>query len=529
MLTLNDYLNEKTLEELQSSFSVAAGCPVWICGTRVRPLIQATSDEQTNEMPLLFPVTLHEELVGQVRILRRALMDVPDEYHTHLGAMMAEMLARLGDGASVVRGRVEQLLALHRVMEEFAASSDVQSVLDTVTRVVVESMKVKASSVRLISEDRKTLTIRSVHSFTPQYLDKEPIRLEDSKIDQEALRSETPVYVEDMTTDPRVRRPLEAKREGVVSALGAPMTFQNRTEGVLRVFTGQRHRFDWFERQLLQTIANAAAAAIVHARREEDLRESWEMKRQLQLAGEVQRRMLPEKAPKIEGFDIAGFYVPSQELAGDFYDYISLPEGNWGLAICDVVGKGVRASLLMASIRAALRAHAVNVYDLATVFHLVNRDLVADTLLSDFATLFYGVLNVESRRLTYSSAGHLPPMLYRNGEVQRLGVGGGLLGVIDEMEFPTDHVELLPGDIVLAFTDGLSEAANFNGDLYGLDRIEEALRFSGERGYSAKNLLRYCVWDMHRFTGLHANSDDLTLIAIRVTEEGESDVASGEA
>ena len=152
------------------------------------------------------------------------------------------------------------------------------------------------------------------------------------------------------------------------------------------------HRHLQFEVSLLQAIAAQAAAAIVNARLDEEAARAWTMRRQLRLAGEVQRQMIPANPPQIDGLDIAATYVPCFELAGDFYDFIDLPPDNTGIAVCDVVGKGVRASLLMASIRATLRAHAAYLYSMSEIVGNVNRSLCADTQIGDFATMFYGVI-----------------------------------------------------------------------------------------------------------------------------------------
>jgi len=376
--------------------------------------------------------------------------------------------------------------------------------------------------VRLLSEDGTELVIRAVYSISSDYLDKRPIPLSKSKLDLEALTTNKVVYVADVGTDPRVVHPKDSRREGLVSGLCAPMIYKGKGEGVLRVFTGKPHRFTWFDKQLLQAIASAAAAAIANARLHDEAVQSHAIKRQLAQAGEVQRKMIPHKSPKIEGFDIHGEYIPSYELAGDFFDFIKLPDENLGIAVCDVVGKGIRASLLMASIRASLRAHARNVYDMGDLLGQVNRDLCADTISSDFATMFYCVLNHSTKRLTYCCAGHMPPILVRDGKIVELEARGGMLGIVPDMKYPKGVVDLLPGDVILAYTDGLSEAVNFEHEEYGRPRIEHALTVAISKGYSAENIIRHCLWDMRRFTGLHRLMDDRTLVVIKVGEANQT-------
>ena len=193
-----------------------------------------------------------------------------------------------------------------------------------------------------------------------------------------------------------------------------------------------------------------------------------------------------------------------------------LPDDNIGIVICDVVGKGVRASILMSSIRASLRAHASNMYDMYEVIRKVNHDLLVDTLTSDFATMFYCVLDTRARRLTYCGAGYLPPLLIRNGKPRYLKSEGGMIGVLEDMDFPVVSMDLFEGDVILMYTDGLVESMNFKGEEYGRQRAEEAACFAVQNKYSLDSVIRYCIWDMRRFAGLSQRADDLTMVGIRV-------------
>ena len=152
--------------------------------------------------------------------------------------------------------------------------------------------------------------------------------------------------------------------------------------------------------------------------------------------------------PTPKGFDIAARYVPSFDLGGDFYDFIDL-DGHVGVAVGDVVGKGVAASLLMASVRASLRAYAQDVYDLDEVISRVNHALCRDTLDNEFATLWYGVLDPSRMRLTYCNAGHEPPLLYRDGNVYTLEAGGMIVGVDPTQAYQKGLWDLKPGDCLL--------------------------------------------------------------------------------
>ena len=518
LAVLTDYLDVEDLRQLQAMFRAAAGVELEICCAQTGPIHLAQADDaepgdRTCTRPDEAPIVIGSEVVGCVRLLdAQACGDRTDGFLR----LMADVVARLCEQQAQLHTRAAELTTLYRLTTEFTAQRDLQRVLDMVVATVVNTLKVKACAIRLLSDDGNQLLSRAVANLSTTYLNKGPILLEHSVIDQEVLDTGTSVYIADERSDERVLYSEEARREGIVSALCVPMIYKGRAEGILRVYTDQIHEFDWFEQSLIQAIAANAAAAIVNARLYQEAVHGANIQRQLRLAGEVQRRMIPAEAPKVPGFDIAGVYVPCFELGGDFYDFIPLGENNIGIAVCDVVGKGVRASLLMASLRAALRAHASAVYDMSDVLARLNVDMCADSSDSDFATLFYGVLDVQSRRLTYSSAGHIPPLLVRDGQCRQLTAGGGVIGINEHAQWEHDSIDCRSGDVIFAYTDGLCEALNFNDEAFGRQRVERALLAAVADDRDADSTARSVLWEMRRFAGLQKRFDDLTIVAIKV-------------
>jgi len=517
---VTDNLDRRTLQRLQDGFAGVAGVPIRILSPDGVPLTEESpagpvrqGDAPDGDVPVV---------IGgrRVAILRADRAAAPEglwlEALDGILHLMAAVIAHLAERETQLRSRVDELATLYRLTAEFAGQRDLQSVLDLVARTVVEVLNAKACSIRLLSEDHSELLVKAIANLSPEYLDKGPILLSASRIDQEVFRSGKPVYIADQRSDPRVLYPAEAAQEGIVSALCAPLVYKGHPEGAIRVYMARRHEFDSFEVSLLQAIAAEAAGAIVNARLYAEAVQMANTRRQLRLAAAVQKRMIPAEPPSPPGFEISAEYVPCFELGGDFYDFLPLPEENLGLAVCDVVGKGVRASLLMASIRASLRAHAANVYAMSEVMAKVNRDLCADTLSSDFATLFYAVIDTRTRRLTYANAGHIPPLLIRDGQCRCLDTGGGVLGVDPDGQWAHDVLELTGGDVLLACTDGLTEAMNFEDEYFGSQRLERAALAAVAQGQCADGIVKHILWEMRRFTGLQDACDDLTLIAIRV-------------
>jgi len=532
--TLPDFIDVETLRRLQDSIAQMADVPICICHPNGQPLFEQgyrkggrgrllppAGGESLAYGLLDVPVIFNKQVVGRIRLASVSARETAGKiveaqpWVSRFLTLMADGISMLCDRELQLRERVEELATLYRLTAEFTGQHDLQRVLDVVARTVVAVLKAKACSIRLLSEDHTELLVKAVHNLSPEYLDKGPILVTKSQIDRDVLASGRPVYIADERTDPRVLYKAQARREGIVSALCAPLVYRGHPEGVVHVYTAQPHEFDWFEVSLLQAVATQAAAAIVNARLYEEAVRSAAIQRQLNLAADVQRQMIPHGPPQVQGFDIAAVYVPCFELGGDFYDFIDLPESNLGIAVCDVVGKGIRASLLMASIRASLRAHAMNVYDMSEVLAKVNRDLCADALTSDFATLFYGVLDARSRRFTYANAGHTPPLLFRDGQTCHLATGGGVIGIDPQGHWGHDSMICHGGDVIVAYTDGLSEAMNFDDEPFGRQRIEKAAQAAIVDGKNANGIVQHLLWEMRRFAGLQTRFDDLTIIAIK--------------
>jgi len=509
--SLTDYIQPWVLEQLQELFSQAAGASMRILG----------SDDPVPSGQSQAAVAVGEDIVARVVISRPGVPGEDKSAATDViepqrfADLAGEVLSRLAGQQEQLRSRIEELAALYRLTAEFTSRRDLQGVLDMVAQTVVEVLGAKSCAIRLINEDRSELVIKAVTNLSRKYLEKGPILLSASKIDQVVLERLKPVYIADLRTDPRVLYPNEACEEGIVSGLCCPMVYRGRPEGVLRVYTGRIHEFDWFEVSLAEAIAAEAAAAIVNARLYAEAVRSANMQRQLKMAGTVQRRMIPAWAPEMPRLDIGAVYVPCFELGGDFYDFIRLGEHNLGISVCDVVGKGVRASLLMASVRASLRAHASNVYELSEVVRRVNQEVCADTGPADFATLFYGVIDTADRRFTYVNAGHMPPLLIRDGQFSHLAPGGGILGLDDEAQWRHENFLLQPGDVVLCYTDGLTDAMNFGDEPFGRSRVEAAVLDAIQLGRDADGIVKHVLWEMRRFAGLQTRFDDLTVVAVR--------------
>ncbi|MGC9259604.1 MAG: SpoIIE family protein phosphatase [Phycisphaerae bacterium] len=428
--------------------------------------------------------------------------------------LLANAISRLCEQEIQLRRRIVELSTLFNISNMLTEARGLQQTLDRVTFSVTQALNVKACSLRLLDDLRDELVIKSVYNLSEAYLRKGPIMLRQSGIDREALQGKV-VYIPDVATDPRIIYHDDGRREGIVSVLCTALIYKDRPIGVLRVYSAERKEFSDFEVKLLQSISGQAAAAIENARLQQETVDKERLQRQVQIAAEVQRRMIPIGAPKVPGFDIAALYAPCFELGGDFYDFIEFGASSLGIAVADVVGKGLPASLLMASVRAAIRAYASDIYDLDEIIARVNRAMVADTRSNEFITLWYGTLNYARCQLTYCTAGHDPALLVRAGKIHELSTGGMVLGVDAAERYNKEVLQLQTGDLIFIYTDGLSDAVSFSGEKFGKTRVRETLlRY---RDFTAEQICQNMIWETRRFVGLNRRTDDTTLVVLRVT------------
>jgi|GEM_PF-406225 len=238
-------------------------------------------------------------------------------------------------------------------------------------------------------------------------------------------------------------------------------------------------------------------------------------KAELQIAAEIQKNFLPDHTPSVFQFKLAAVTIPAMEVGGDFYDFISLPDGRQGLVIADVAGKSIPAALFMALSRTIVRANAAHQPQTAEVLREANNMIAEDASAGMFVTLFYGILDGKAHTLTYANAGHPPLLVFRTGGCRctEQEVTGVALGAMDGMEYEERQVQFLPGDVAVLYTDGVTEAVNRKGEMYGLKRLCSVMTRNGH--LSAQEIMEKVLDDISEFSGDQSQYDDITLVVLK--------------
>jgi sigma-B regulation protein RsbU (phosphoserine phosphatase) len=280
-----------------------------------------------------------------------------------------------------------------------------------------------------------------------------------------------------------------------------------------------RQSYTAAERQGLSSAAEVFALMIENSRLTDRALEQEKLRRDLALAAEVQRRLLPPEPPVKGAATLAAFTLPARTVGGDYYDFLDLGGERIGIAVADVSGKGIAAALLMSVVQASLRVISTEKdVRLSQLAEKMNRFLYRSSGAGKYATFFYAQIEEDGRRLRFVNAGHNPPLLARSTkagvEITELGAGGPPLGLFPEIRYEEADLELLPGDVMVAFTDGVPEALNADGEEFGEERLKELLRASGGRG--AEEISATISDQVRSWMGAAEQHDDVTIVVMKV-------------
>ena len=295
-----------------------------------------------------------------------------------------------------------------------------------------------------------------------------------------------------------------------------PMQMQGKTKGL--IILGKRINSIEYTDADIEFIFSVGSLAIISLENRRLFREALEkqkLEEELDLAREIQRNLLPQKIPAYSSFDIAAVNISSKQVGGDYYDLIELDKDDCVVAIADVSGKGVPASLLMANMQAFLQVICRQNTPLDIATGLINDLISSNTSDGRFITFFWGILNDVTKTFNYVNAGHNPPLLIRGGEITKLEIGGMILGVMKTfMPYKSEMIQLQKDDVLVMFTDGISEAMNRKSEEFSDERLEKLTKeLVGE---SVNNILNKIQSEVQKFTDGANQSDDITLVIVKV-------------
>jgi len=431
--------------------------------------------------------------------------------------------------------RDEQIYQLTTLV---AGRFSLQEVLDKLAEAAVKITGVKACSIRLLDEDTNDLLMRSTYGLSEEYRNKGVVSKDDPVI--KAAFAGQAVILDDMRVDGRVKYKQATVKEGLVSQLTVAMQFRSNAIGVLRLYSPRPRHFDHDDIILAKAVASQCAVAITNARLYAEAIEGSRIAEQMRLAGVIQRRMIPQQPPQIPGLDIAAAYIPCFDVGGDFYDFFHLRDGALGVVLGDVMGKGIPAALMMGCFKGAVSAFVdtfaalrdavqnsartkTREAALTDIIHRLNRMACGECRGGEFITLFWAAIDADEDAVSYCNCGHEPAVLIRQGRTVNLEKGGMVLGVDPSAEYEVQTVKLSDGDCLVFYTDGLVDAANFDGEMWRRENLiitaKQFVACSAEQ--MVKNVLAY----RRRFIGLARQTDDTSIVVVKVDRNKKSKCA----
>ena len=330
---------------------------------------------------------------------------------------------------------------------------------------------------------------------------------------QQAMDGKEAILSADAASDARFQMAESISDYHIRSMMCAPLIDSDGTPlGAIQIDTlDRRSRFTEEDLEVLASIASQAAIAVDNAQLHERSLMQQALERDLDLARKVQRGLMPSEHPELPGYHFFHFYEPANQIGGDYYDYVLLSDQRIAVAVGDVSGKGIAAALLMAKLSSEVRYHLASQTDLTAAVANINATFTRSDWQDRFITFVVAVIDPVSHQLTLVNAGHMPPLLRRSGgQVEPIGQeeAGLPLGVVDDYQYQSYTRTLEPGDFVTIFTDGISEAMNVAGELYGLKQLDRQI---GTETVSVADLGQHILDDVHRFVGGHPQSDDMCL------------------
>jgi len=420
---------------------------------------------------------------------------------------------RLGRENLRLQRAVEELGILNEIAMAINSTLALEKILDLVTQRCVHHLGAEQGAVLLLEEQKTARPFQTICRVGDTSHQRLPFRLDD-QLTGWMLKYRSPLLINDMRADRRFATG-EGDLFAVHSLLCVPMVNKGKMIGLLVVFNKKTAGgFSVDDQRLLAIIASESAHVIENARLAEKENALLYMQEELRLAYEIQNNLLPKEPPRLTGYDIAGKSIPAKEVGGYYFDFLAFEEHRLAFCLGDVSGKGLPAALLMANLQAAVRSQTMSGTSLTSCLERANSLLFRNTSPEKFATLFFGCLDSSGHVLHYSNAGHNHPFLIGNEmEPQRLSAGGLALGCFESFPFEESQVQMNPDDLLVVFSDGISEAVNNAGEEFGEARISELAM--ANRNASAAELIEKILQNVGAHAGDRPQQDDMTLVVVK--------------
>lgn len=411
-----------------------------------------------------------------------------------------------------LRQAISELSLLNELAADVGASNDLETITKHIVRRSIRAVQAEQGVITLVDDQGGGAPLKTLVRTVMGSREHPSLRPDQHLLGwMQAHRA--PLLINDPQDDDRfafVPWPPTLR-----SILCVPLTVRSRLIAILTVYNKQdADGFTDGNQRLLTIIAAQMAQVIENARLHEEEKKLLRVKEELRLAYEIQTNLLPQEAPILPDYDIAGRSVPAQTVGGDYFDFIELDSGCWALCVGDAVGKGLPAALLMANVQATLRGQARPDLGAGANLERANQLLCRAVRDGEFVTLFYGCLDARAHRFSFANAGHNRPLWARAGtSVTVLEHGGLVLGAMEDQPYSEGTVDLASGDWLLIYSDGLIESMNAQNEQFGVESVKDILR--AHHDDTASHLIDRLIAAVRLHGMGQPQTDDLTVVAVR--------------
>jgi phosphoserine phosphatase RsbU/P len=408
---------------------------------------------------------------------------------------------------------VGELAILNEIALTISSIVDLDRVVDFIIQKCVKHLQVDQGAVMLLDEKDKDTPFHTVVRKGDSKTDQLPFRL-DAQLTGWMIKNQKPLLSNDFQNDERFKIS-DNTDSPFNSLLAVPLQVKGKMLGSLAVFNKYaEERFTEADKRLLTIIGTQSAQVIEHARLYQEEQELFKIQHEMNVSRDIQLNLLPKSIPEISGYDIFGESKPAKEVGGDYFDFVPIKNNKLAFCLGDVSGKGISAALLMANLQATFRSHVHSTETIKTCIERSNKLLYQNTSSEKYATFFCGILDYTVNEINFSNAGHNNPIyVTKDGEVKRLQSIGIVLGFLDEFDFSESTLKMEKGELLVIFSDGISEAMNIDEEEYEENKLIKVINENTNK--TAQEITNLIIESVNNFSGDIPQSDDITLVVIK--------------
>jgi len=408
---------------------------------------------------------------------------------------------------------VAELSILNEIATAVRSTQSLDRIIDLIIHKCVKHLHVEQGVVLLLDKNKEADTFKTMVREIDQSSQFLPYRM-DSQLLGWMIKNKNPLLINDYQNDNRIAS-ISDEKYSITSILAVPLISREQLIGLLAMFNKKDlGEFNINDQRLLSIIATQSAQVIENARLFEEERDLIRIREEMHFASDIQFKLLPDRAPEIQGYDIAGKSIPAKEVGGDYFDFMTLSDSRLAFCLGDVSGKGLPAAMLMANLQATLRGQAMFNDQPSRCIYYSNTLLFNSTSSEKFATLFYGILDSAKNTLLFTNAGHDRPFLFSAEKgMERLKTGGIVLGFMENFEYDEDSFTMKPGDVLVIYSDGLSEAMNEHEEEFSEENLEQLIKKHCD--LTAADLIDKIISEIQIHVDKTPQMDDMTIIVLK--------------